>query len=153
MPNRWNPTHLLLAAAILITACSSSTTVETKGDESKSDKKQAAKSNTVKMMIDYADGVEKHFVRLPWKAGLTIGGAMEAAAKHPRGIRYETKGDGDTTFLLSIDGLKNEGGDGEARNWLFSVNEKPGMTSFAIHELKAGDMIKWSFKEYKSDEM
>src|SRR6186997_2716615 len=53
----------------------------------------------VTVVIDYGDGVEKHFTRIAWKDGLTILEAMRAAQGHPRGIRFEFKGNGASAFL------------------------------------------------------
>lgn len=114
-------------------------------EPTKTPSKDAAKE-TVKLIVDYGDNLQKHFVAIPWKKDLTILDAMDVAAKHPRGIRFETRGKGETMFLLKIDDLKNEG---RHLNWIYYVNGKPGETSFAIHSLQAGDIVLWKFGEYR----
>lgn len=99
----------------------------------------------VELTVDYGDGVEKRFPMLPFKPSLTVLGAMEAAGQHPRGIKFEYRGQGETAFLKSIDGLANEG---RGRNWTFRVNDRLGESSFAVHALQAGDKITWRFGKY-----
>lgn len=99
----------------------------------------------VELTIDYGDGVEKRFQGLTFEPGLTVLGVMEKASKHPRGIKFEYRGQGETAFLKSIDGLANEG---RGRNWIFRVNDRLGESSFAVHSLKAGDKVSWRFGKY-----
>ena len=101
---------------------------------------------SVKVIVDYGDGVQKHFTALPWKSGMTALDAMKLSQQHPRGIRFTMRGKGARGFLTSIDGLKN---DGKSRNWIYRLNGKLGDRSFAIQPLKAGDAILWKFGEYK----
>lgn len=105
---------------------------------------KAAKS--VRLTIDYGDGVEKVFRELPWKDGMTVFNALEAAAKHRRGIKVMHQGSGATTLVTAIDDLKNEG---RGRNWLFEVNGKLGEKSCALVRLEAGDAALWRFAKYK----
>jgi len=107
---------------------------------------EPAAEKTVRMTIDYGDGVRKEFTALPWKEGATVFDALQSAAKHPRGIKVEHRGSGATTLITTIDGLKNEGA---GRNWLYEVNEKLGETSCAIAELKPGDAVLWRFAAQK----
>lgn len=101
---------------------------------------------TIRLIIDYGDGVEKHFTALAWKDGMTVLNALEAAKDHARGIRFACRGKDATTFLTEIDGLENEG---NGKNWVFRVNDKLGSKSFAVTPLKAGDTVLWRFGEYR----
>lgn len=104
------------------------------------------KKPTVAMVIDYDDGVEKHFRELPWNPGMTVLDVLQAAKQHPRGTPFMYRGQGDTAFLTQIDDLKNEG---SGRNWIFSVNGELGQRSFAVTEVKASDRVLWKFTQYK----
>ena len=106
----------------------------------------APKPPTVQLIVDYGDGVQKHFTALPWKEGMTVFDALEAAQKHPRGIKAVYRGKGETAFLTQIDDLENEG---RGRNWIYRVNGELAKKSFAILTLKAGDTILWFFGEYR----
>ena len=97
---------------------------------------------TVRLTIDYGDGVQKVFAGIPWQEGQTVLAALEAAGKHPRGIKVEHRGTGATAFVTSIDGQKNEG---TGRNWLYEVNGKPANKSCGVWTLKAGDQVLWKF--------
>lgn len=101
---------------------------------------------SVRMVVDYSDGVEKHFKEIPWRDGLTVLDVLKHAAKHPRGIKYEGTGSGATFFLGSLDGVKNQ--DGSDRNWIFSVNGKKGNKSCAVTELKPSDVVEWKFDTF-----
>jgi hypothetical protein len=100
----------------------------------------------VKMIIDYGDGVQKHFTVLSWKKGMTGLDALNQAKQHPRGIRFNYRGKGARGFLTAIDGLKNEG---SGKNWIYRVNGKLGDRSFAIQPLNRGDVTLWKFGQYK----
>ncbi len=101
---------------------------------------------TVQLIIDYGDGVQKHFTALEWKDGMTVLDALEAAQKHPRGIKFVYRGKGETAFLTQIDELENEG---RGRNWVYRVNGELAKKSFAILTVKAADTILWTFGEYR----
>ena len=100
-------------------------------------------AQAVKLTIDYGDGVQKVFVNLEWKEKLTVFAALQAAEKHPRGIKLEHSGSGDSVFIKTIDDAENEGQGG--RNWRYSVNGEGGRVSAGIAELKAGDQILWRY--------
>ncbi len=99
-------------------------------------------AKTVRLTIDYGDGVQKVFTALPWKAELTVLGALEAAAGHPRGIKFKNRGSGASAFVTAIDGVENEG---RGKNWTYLVNEKRANKSAGVFTLDAGDSIVWRF--------
>lgn len=99
---------------------------------------------TVRVVIDYGDGVEKHFTTLAFRGEMTVLDAMKAAQEHPRGIKFQHRGSGATAFLTQIDDAKNEGA---GRNWVYRVNGELGDRSFALYELKAGDAVLWKFEK------
>ncbi|MGI8978100.1 MAG: DUF4430 domain-containing protein [Pirellulaceae bacterium] len=102
--------------------------------------------DTVKLVIDYGDGVQKQFAVLPWTKEMTVLAALEAAAKHPRGIKFTHQGQGETVLVTAIDDQKNEG---RGRNWLYEVNGKLGDRSCAVMSLKSGDSVLWRFGKYQ----
>lgn len=127
-------------AILLGLIASASTSKSTAIDEPVASKK------TVRLTIDYGDGVQKLFTDLEWKEKMTVLDLMKQGQEHPRGIRFEMQGSGETGLLLKIDDLKNEG---VGRNWLYQVNDKLGDRSFAIYSLAAGDVVLWKFGKYK----
>ena len=106
----------------------------------------AESASSVQVVIDYGDGCEKHFKAIAWKEGMTVLDALEAAQKHPRGIKIVYRGKGATAFLTQIDELENEG---SGRNWIYRVNKELASKSFAVCALKAGDTVLWKFGEYR----
>ncbi len=112
---------------------------------------EPAQATTVRLVIDYGDGVEKHFTSVPWKQGMTVLDAMEHARKSPHGIQFKHKGRGETALLTRIDDLTNEGGGRNKKNWIFWVNDKAAVKSFGIRRLEKGDVVRWKFTTYKFD--
>ena len=100
----------------------------------------------MRLVIDYGDGVEKHFNSIAWKDGSTVLDVLVAAQKHPRGIKFVHRGKGETAFLTRIDDRENEG---RGRNWVYRVNGELADRSFAVRAVKPGDTILWKFGEYR----
>lgn len=99
----------------------------------------------VRVIIDYADGVEKHFNRIEWKNGMTVMDAMNAAKASTHGITFAHSGSGETAFVTQIDDLKNEGGKGRQRNWTYRVNDKLVDKGAGSYELKEKDVVRWVY--------
>jgi hypothetical protein len=107
----------------------------------------SADAKCVRLVIDYGDGVQKHYTRLPWRPKMTVLDALQLAHRHARGIRLEFRGKAATALVTQIDDLTNQGGRG--RNWIYRVNNKPGNRSCGIHPLEAGDTVLWKFETYR----
>ncbi len=105
-----------------------------------------AGQKTVRLEVDYGDGTMKVFMRLPFRAKMTVFQALEAAAKHPRGVTFKSRGGGATAFVSQIDDLKNEG---RGDNWVFSVNGELGDRSVGVFAVKPGDTILWRYGKLK----
>lgn len=97
----------------------------------------------IRLTIDYGDGVQKVFTGIEHREKLTVLGALQAASKHPRGIKFAHQGEEEFAFVTAIDGLENEGR--AAKNWTYSVNEKKADRSCGICELAPGDAVVWRF--------
>ena len=102
---------------------------------------------TVTIVIDYGDGVQKRFKKVPCTANATVLDAMRKTMQHARGIKFRYRGSGETALLTQIDDLKNEGGNG--KSWLYEVNGKLARKSFAIQNLSNHDTILWKFDIYR----
>jgi hypothetical protein len=105
-------------------------------------------AETVALIVDYGDGVQKHFPRLAWRDGMTVFDLTQAAKAHPRGIDFQYRGQGATAFLFQIDDLKNEG---RGRNWLYRINDKLADRSFALQTVRANDRVVWEFSRYQEN--
>jgi Domain of unknown function (DUF4430) len=99
----------------------------------------------VRLVVDYGDGVQKSFVALEWKEKMTVLDALQAAARHSRGIKFLHAGTGETVFVSAIDDLANEGRGG--RNWRYSINDRSVPYSAGVAELRLGDAILWHFRQ------
>jgi hypothetical protein len=125
---------LLLSCASTLSLASAQEVKEEKGE------------NTVTLTVDYGDGVRKEFTAIPWKEKLTAFDALQAAAKHPRGIKFKHRGAGAATLVVTIDDLSNQAG---GNSWLYEVNGQLADRSCAVYELKAGDTLLWKFGNYR----
>ncbi len=103
----------------------------------------------VRLIVDYNDGVQKHFTALPWKKGMTVLDAMKHAKASPHGITYEYRGSAANAFLTRIDDLENQGGEADKKNWLYWVNTRFADRSFGIQELEPADVVLWRFGKWE----
>jgi Domain of unknown function (DUF4430) len=103
------------------------------------------KPNTVKVVVDYGDGVQKVFPALEWQEGMTVLEAMEKAKTPAHGITFKYTGKGETAFLTQIDDLKNEGGGKAKKNWKYLVNDVYADKSCGVRKLENGDVVLWRF--------
>jgi len=100
---------------------------------------------TVRIIIDYGDGVEKHFTAIPWKRDMTVLDAMNAAKASSHGITFQYTGSGAGAFLTKLDDLKNEGL--AKRNWIFWVNDSMAERSFGELQLEPSDVVRWKYTD------
>jgi uncharacterized protein DUF4430 len=106
----------------------------------------AQKTATVQLVVDYGDGAELRFKALPWKEGMTVLDALNAAKAHRHGITFVTRGKGSSTLVTKIGDQANEG---DGKNWLYSVNEKRGEVSAGAQKVEPQDTILWRFEVYE----
>lgn len=107
---------------------------------------------TVRLTIDYGDGVQKVFTSLEHRAGMTVLDLLGAGSKHPRGITFAHKGSGETAFVKQIDDLANQGGGDGKRNWLFLVNGRKGTRGSGVTTLAPGDEVVWEFSSRHAED-
>lgn len=105
-------------------------------------------SQTVRLVVDFGDGVELHFTKLPWRNEMTVLDALAAAAKHRRGVEFKQRGSGGSALITQIGDLKNGGGGAQTKNWMFYVNGKHAKTSAGAQPLEPGDVALWRFQVY-----
>jgi hypothetical protein len=108
----------------------------------------AGADKTIHLVIDYNDGVEKHFTRVPWKAGMTVLDTLQHAKSVPHGVDFEFGGSGATALVTRIDDLTNQRG-AQGRNWLFWVNGEFAKKGCGVYELQPSDRVTWRFDEWK----
>ncbi len=105
----------------------------------------AGADQSVRLVVDYGDGVVKTISNLAWAKGETVFDAMKAAAARPHGVSFSYTGAGDAVVLTKIDDVQNEGRGAGRKNWQYWVNGVYGERSFATFELQAHDEIVWRF--------
>ena len=105
----------------------------------------AAEENTVRLTVDYGDGVAKTITELAWSKGNTVLDAMKAATSRPHGISFSYTGSGASAVLTKIEDVQNQGGGAGKKNWQYWVNGAYGDRSFAAFELQAQDQVLWRF--------
>lgn len=102
-------------------------------------------AQSVRLIVDYGDGSIKIFTDIPWSSGATILDVMNTAKAHPHGIAFNFTGSGATAFLTDIDGVANQGGGADKKNWQYWVNTSYGDRSFAVRNVQALDTVFWRF--------
>jgi len=105
----------------------------------------AAEENTVRLTVDYGDGVAKTISDLAWSKGNTVLDAMKAATSRPHGISFSYTGSGASAALTKIEDVQNQGGGAGKKNWQYLVNGAYGDRNFAAFELQAQDQVLWRF--------
>ena len=104
-----------------------------------------AQSATVRLVVDYGDGVIKTVTGLPWAKGSTVLDVMNAAKERPHGITFSYTGSGSSAFLTRIDDVANEGGAAAKKNWQLWVNTSYADRSFGVYEVQPLDVVFWRF--------
>ncbi len=102
---------------------------------------------TVDLTVDFgSEGGEKKpiDVAVVCSEDSTVLSILERA--HNTGdLDLKFRGSGETAFVESISGVKNEGAGGQ--NWIFRVNGKTGDKSAGVYEVNPGDKVSWQFGE------
>ena len=109
------------------------------------DDRVQAQSATVRLVIDYGDGVIKTITGLPWTRGSTVLDVMNAAKDRPHGISFNYTGSGASAFLTRIDDVANEDGAAAKKNWQLWVNTSYADRSFGVYEVQPLDVVFWRF--------
>lgn len=104
-----------------------------------------AQSATVRLVVDYGDGVIKTITGLPWAKGSTVLDVMNAAKDRPHGISFSYAGSGASAFVTRIDDVANEGGAAAKKNWQLWVNTGYADKSFGVYEVQPLDVVFWRF--------
>jgi hypothetical protein len=106
-----------------------------------------AQSNapSVRLVVDYGDGVLKIFDRLAWSNGNTVLDVLNAAKASTHGISFSYSGQAASALLADIDGVTNQGSGSSAKNWQYWVNTTYADRSFAVFTVQASDTVFWRF--------
>ena len=100
---------------------------------------------TVKLLIDFGKRRQNISVDVPCSVDSTVYQILERA-RNIADLEFYKSGAGETTFVRSIDGIENEGANGD--NWIFRVNGKLGDKSSGIFPVQPGDRVEWSLGDY-----
>lgn len=102
-------------------------------------------TGTAQLEIDFGGRRNNISVDVPCSADSTVFQIMERA-RNMADLEFYVSGSGETTFVRSIDGIENEGAEGD--NWVFRVNEKLGDRSCGVFPVRPGDHVLWVLGEY-----
>ncbi|MBN1852764.1 MAG: DUF4430 domain-containing protein [Pirellulales bacterium] len=102
---------------------------------------------TVSLEIDFGNGATRKFHTLPWHDGMTVMDLMESAAAYRPGLRFSSRGAGESAYLTAIDGITNENHGG--RNWIFYLRDTPSPQGMGRQRLEPGDAILWKYEPYE----
>lgn len=102
-------------------------------------------TGTAQLVIDFGGRRKNISVDVPCSADSTVIQILERA-RNMADLEFNVSGSGETTFVRSIDGIENEGAEGD--NWIFRVNEKLGDRSCGVFPVRPGDHVLWVLGEY-----
>ncbi len=145
---------LWMAFGLLATGCREKSPAPASGDTKARDPAGTSSMSTplpgqtVQLVVDYGDGVQKRFTAIPWRDGLTVLDIMQAAEQQRHGITIAVRGNGEAALLTKLDDVGNEEGAAGARNWIFYVNDHMADRSLGATPVKSGDTILWKFERY-----
>jgi hypothetical protein len=105
----------------------------------------AAAGETVALEIDFGNGARREYAALPYRDGMTVGDALRLARDFGPGLAFTHQGEGELSFLTSLDGVANQGVGG--RFWLYQVDGERADVSYEVQPLRAGQRVLWQFKE------
>lgn len=105
----------------------------------------AASAETVALEIDFGNGARREYAALPYREGMTVGDALRLARDFGPGLPFTHQGEGELSFLTSLDGVANQGPGG--RFWLYQVDGRRADVSYEVQPLAAGERVLWQFKE------
>lgn len=105
----------------------------------------AAAGETVALEIDFGNGARREYAALPYRDGMTVGDALRQARDFGPGLPFTHQGEGELSFLTSLDGVTNQGPGG--RFWLYQVDGQRADVSYEVQPLAAGERVLWQFKE------
>ncbi len=142
-----NRTILVFLQGLALTAALACGSVGPRIDTSPAAAAEPA-SRTVQLVVDYGDGSQVHFLRQPWKQGMTVEKLVAMVEAHPHGVKFTRIGSGETALVTKIGDVANEGPGRERRNWLFQVNGKLAEQGMGAQTLVPGDAVLWSFDRY-----
>ena len=104
-----------------------------------------AQSASLRLTIDYGDGVSKTITDLPWSKGSTVLDVMNAATARPHGITFRYTGTAGFSFMQQIDDVPNQGGGTGKKNWQLWVNTTYADRGFGVYEVQSSDVVLWRF--------
>lgn len=99
----------------------------------------------VKLKINIPDG-EPLELNLSYSKKSSLFDVMKMAQEDEK-LSFEFRGEGETVFVTSIQGIPNGGSSGP--NWIYRINEKMGDCSAGVKTIEDGDSIEWSLGKGK----
>lgn len=132
----------VLALLAMVSALSAAALMRQDAASSPPDEEPA---HSVRLIVDYGDGVQTVFTALEWSKGMTALDALRQASEHPHGVALKYRGHGETAFVEKIADLENEGGGARSRNWLYRVNGATAKQGAGITRLAPDDVVLWKF--------
>ncbi len=93
-------------------------------------------SQNVTVEIDYGGLQQSRKAEIAWKQGITALEALRSVTK------IETRQNGDSVFVTSIDGVEGKNGD---KAWYYDINGKRATSVANKCILNEGDRMRWEY--------
>ncbi len=115
-------------------------------------KKTMREVGSVSLAIDFGSEQKSIKTDVVCSPDTTVLEVLERA-QNMNELKFEHRGSGETAFVTSIGGIKNEGAAG--KNWIYFVNGETGDKSAGVFKLAPGDKVSWKYgtppKELQAD--
>lgn len=131
---KWLSTIGLLAI-LMVAGCDS-------GPKTKSAEASRRDIGTVDLAVNFGETPDPIAVAVVCSEDSTVLSILERA-HNMKELNLKFRGQGETAFVESINGIKNEGASG--KNWIYRVNGKTGDKSAGIYEVDPQDKVSWQF--------
>ncbi|QEG20864.1 DUF4430 domain-containing protein [Mariniblastus fucicola] len=110
-------------------------------DSTQSSAKLDRDVGTVALEIDFGGEKRSKSIDVVCSPDSTVLSTLQRA-ENTGELKIEFSGSGETAFVNSIDGVKN---DGDGSNWTYRVNDDLGDKSAGVFPVGPGDRISWTF--------
>ncbi len=137
---------IVLVAGLLLTGIAG---CESAGQNRPNELPEKFSKKTVAVSIGFGNRRAAKQFTVPYSDESTVLSILDRAQSNGD-LSIDYRGSGESAFVTSIDGIENQGADGD--NWVYRVNGKLADRSCGIFAIKPGDEIAWTLGPYPPDD-
>ena len=131
----FSPFLVFLFGLVLLSGCQTESPPRERADSG-----DTMTLGTVQLKIDFAGQRDPISLSVPCSANSNALTSLQRAQEQGD-LEFESIGSGESAFVVSIEGIKNAGGQGN--NWVFRINGITANMGCGVFRVKPGDEIEW----------